>query len=471
VPFNRVRLPTDELGQRLAALRTDLELPGAFPAEVLAEADRAARSPDLPELDRTDLPLLTVDPPGSRDLDQALHLERRGGGYRLHYAIADLTAFVVPGGAIDQEVHRRVVTVYLPDGSVPLHPPLLAHDVASLVPDEVRPSVLWQIDLDSSGEVSAVEVERALVRSRRRLDYETVQRQVDDGTADEPLALLREVGLLRQEIERERGGVSLATPEQVVQHDADGWHLAFRASLPAEDWNAQVSLLTGMCAAGLMLDAGVGLLRTLPPPDDAAVASLRRSALALGVDWPDTATYADVVRGLDAHRPREAAVLTLAARLLRGAGYAAFDGAPPEQVQHSAVAAPYAHATAPLRRLGDRYVGAACVAICAGREVPDDLRAALPGLPGTLAAGTRSASAAERAALDLAEAVLLCDRVGEVFDAVVVDARETGGTLQLTEPAVRAPVDGPGLRPGTRLRARLAEADPGQRTVRFAPAS
>jgi exoribonuclease R len=469
VPLTRVRLPVDELGLRLESLRADLDLPHAFPAQVLEEADAAARSPRLPDDDATDVPFLTIDPASSRDLDQALHLSRRAGGYRLRYAIADLTAFVQPGGLLDREVRQRVVTVYLPDGSVPLHPPVLAHGAASLLPDVERPAVLWQVDLDADGEVTDVEVRRARVRSRRRLDYETVQGAIDGGTADEQLLLLREVGRLREERERARGGVHLPVAEQVVERE-EGWRLTYRAPLAAEGWNAQLSLLTGISAARLMLDAGVGLLRTLPSPAQDAVASVRRSALALGVDWPEQAGYAEVVRGLDGARPREAAVLATAGRLLRGAGYVAFDGAPPEQRLHSAVAAPYAHATAPLRRLGDRYVGAVCVAVCAGSTVPDDVRQALPELPEALATGTRSAGAAERAALDLAEAVLLCDRVGEVFDAVVVDARKAGGTLQLAEPAVRAPVEGEGLRAGQRLRARLAEADPDRRAVRFTPA-
>ncbi|OSC55137.1 ribonuclease II, partial [Streptomyces sp. BF-3] len=90
------------LGAALRALRTELDLPGAFPPEVLAEAEQAARAPDLPaHLDATDIPFLTIDPPASTDLDQAMHLERRrdGRGYRVLYAIADVAAYLRPGGA------------------------------------------------------------------------------------------------------------------------------------------------------------------------------------------------------------------------------------------------------------------------------------------------------------------------------------------------------------------------------------
>ncbi|MCW2665518.1 MAG: rnr, partial [Frankiales bacterium] len=266
-----------------AALRDELDVPEEFPADVLAEAQRCAAAPALPTLDLTDLPLLTVDPPGSRDLDQALVLSRADGGYRLQYAIADVAAFVRPGGALDAECWRRGQTLYLPDVRVPLHPPVLGEQAASLLAGQVRPAVVWDLRLDERAEPVEVGVRRALVRSRRRLSYAQAQAEIDGGHAEPSLALLREVGLLRQARAAERGAVELATPEQEVSDGPDGRPvLTLRAPLPVEGWNAQLSLLTGMAAARLMLDGGTGLLRTLPPAAPADVASLRRSALALG---------------------------------------------------------------------------------------------------------------------------------------------------------------------------------------------
>ena len=465
-------MPTpDPVRSGLDEIRAELGVPTDFPPEVLEEADAAVKSPRLPDADRTDLELVTIDPPESRDLDQALALERRDGGYRVWYAIADLTAFVTPGGALDREVHARAVTVYAPDGSTPLHPPVLAHGAASLLPDQDSPAALWCIDLDATGTVTSTEVRRAMVRSRAKLDYATVQRDLDVGTAAESLQLLREVGRLREERERARGAVSLPVPEQQLEEVPGGaWRLVYRAPLDVEGWNAQISLLTGIAAADLMLAGQVGLLRTLPPPVAEAVADLRRSAVALAVDWPTEQPYADLIRSLDAANPAHAALLSVAGRLLRGAGYVAFDGAPPAETMHSALATPYAHTTAPLRRLGDRYVLATCEALCAGREVPEWVRAALPALPDELAGGIRRASAVERAALDLAEAVLLEPRVDEEFDAVVVTAEADGGTVQVRDPAVRARCRGKNLPLGERLRVRLVSVDVPKRNVLFEPA-
>lgn len=469
-----VRLRDDDAAQEMrdgfARIRTELGLPEEFPAEVTAEAERAAKEPRLPAYDLTELPFLTIDPPGSTDLDQAMHLERRASGYRLRYAIADVAAFVAPGDAVDAEAHRRVETLYSPDMRTPLHPPVLSEGAASLLPGETRPSVLWTLDLDADGELTTVEVQRALVRSRDRLDYADVQQRVDSGGADERLVLLAEVGRLRKELEVQRGGISLPIPEQEVEETEAGFRLAYRVSLPAESWNEQVSLLTGMAAADLMLHGEVGVLRTLPSAPEDAIRVLRRSARALGIDWPAGTSYAEVIRGLAPAQPRHAAFLEDSTSLLRGAGYTAFDGGVPEQATHAAVAAEYAHATAPLRRLVDRYVSEVCLALCAGEDVPGWVRAALPDLPEEMADGSRRAGALERECVALMEAVVLRDAVGQEFDAVAVEAHEKGGgTVQLAEPAVRARYDGE-LPLGEPARVRLVEADVAARSVRFAPA-
>ncbi|WP_411105837.1 RNB domain-containing ribonuclease [Streptomyces sp. cmx-4-9] len=462
----------------LRDLRTRLDVPQEFSAAVLAEAEAAARSPRLPAYDATGLPLFTIDPPGSTDLDQAVHLARRpgGGGYRVHYAIADVAAFVTPGGALDAEAHRRVSTLYFPDEKVPLHPAVLSQGAGSLLPDQTRPALLWRLDLDPDGRVETADVRRALVRSRARLNYRGVQQAVDGGAAEEPLLLLRDVGRLREALERERGGISLNVPEQEIVEREGRYGLAYRAPLPADGWNAQISLMTGMVAADLMLAAGTGILRTLPTAPDGAVGRLRRTAAALRIDWPHHVPYAELIRSLDPHRPAHAAFLQECTALLRGAGYTAFTGGDtPDPALHAAVAAPYAHCTAPLRRLVDRYTGELCVAAVAGAEPPPWAVSALAELPGEMAEGTRRANTVERGCVDLVEAVLLKDRVGEVFEATVIDVKEREprvGTVHLEEPAVvgRIESDAVELPLGGRLRVRLVRADLSPAGVLFAPA-
>lgn len=452
-------------------IREEMRLPSAFPPEVEAAAVRAAAHPRLPALDRSDIALVTIDPAGAMDLDQALHVERSSDGYVVHYAIADVAAFVSAGDPVDLEANRRGETLYGGNDKIPLHPKVLSEDAASLLPDQLRPALLWTIELDRTGEGTTVDVRRALVRSRERLDYAGVQSQIDAGQANPMWEVLRKIGELRIQREQRRGGISLPLPDQEIEVDGADWRLEFRARQPVEDWNEQISLLTGMAAAHLMTRHHVGLLRTLPEPYPSAIRRLHRSARALGIAWPAQRSYPDFIRSLDPHDPRHIAMMVSCTSVLRGAGYAAFDGALPEQPMHSALASTYTHVTAPLRRLVDRYTGETCVALCAGEPVPAWVLQALPGLPATMAAADQRAGRYERAVIDLAEALVLAPRIGESFDATIVelDARDPHrGTVMLHALAIEAPVSAEEVLPlGEVVSVRLDQADPARRTIAF----
>ncbi len=462
-----------------AAVRAEFGLPAGFPADVLAEAALAARRPVEGRADATGVELVTIDPPGSMDLDQAVGVVRTANGFRVHYAIADLAAAVEPGGALDSEVRRRGQTVYLPDGSVPLHPPVLSEGVSSLLPDGPRPAALWTIDLDPAGEPTAVDVRRALVRSRARLDYAGVQADLDGGGPaglHPAIAALPELGRLRRALAVERGAIELELPEQeVVPDGAGGWTVRLRRRLAVEEWNAEISLLTGACAAAAMRTAGIGLLRTLPAPRPDDLAAFRRTALRLGFSWPDGAGTdvrgaARLLSALPLDSAPALAVRRAASTLLRGAGYAAFDTGTPEPPDpgHGGIGAPYAHVTAPLRRLVDRFGTEVCLAVAGGREVPAWVRAALPLLPALMAASDALAGKVERACVDRTEAAVLAGRVGEEFDAVVLRASgERPGEVYVHQPPVLAPATGvPDA--GEPVRVRLAAADPATGRLAFA---
>jgi exoribonuclease R len=450
-----------------AALRTQLGVPGDFVSPVTDEAQRSAAAVELPDEDATDLPLVTIDPLGSRDLDQAVHIARHSAGYLVSYAIADVAAFVTPEGAIDTEAHRRGETLYFPDVRVPLHPPLLSEGAASLLPGEIRPAVLWQIELATDASVRSVDVQRARVRSTAQFDYAGMQHALDSGALPDPIAALPDVGRARQALARQRHAINLDLPEQEVERRDGHYVLTLRATLPIEQYNAEISLLTGVCAAQVMLDNRVGILRTVPPPEEGAVNALRHAAHALGIAWPHGAQPGDVLAAVDRKNPKQFAFVEHAAALLRGAGYTTFDGTPPAQSQHSGIGAPYAHVTAPLRRLVDRYGTEICVALHAGTSVPDWVRAALPALPGEMQRADKLAHEVDRAAIDATEAWLLRDRVGETFGAVVIDSDAHAATVVLDDPPVRARCTGAGLAAGQRVQARLVEADVARRAVRF----
>lgn len=423
------------LERAFARLRDELELPDVYPQPALDEAVAAVAAQQLPERDETALPLWTIDPAGSTDLDQAMHLSRSGEGYLVRYAIADVPAFVRPGGELDAETMRRGQTIYFPDLRVPLHPEVISEDAGSLLPDQVRSAYLWELHLDAVGGVQEARVALARVRSAQRYDYAQVQQLIDDGSAPPDLALLKEIGEKRLALERARGGASLPMPEQEVTLLDGDYRVQFRPPLPAEDWNAQISLMTGMAAADLMLSAKVGVLRTMPEAEPGAVDRFRRQAAALGVPWPSNQAYGEFLRTLDSTDPRHLALIHAATSLFRGAGYTIFDGDLPELTTQAAVAAPYAHVTAPLRRLVDRFGLAACAAISAGEPVPDWVRAALPQVPEVMSRTGQVAGRAERASADAVEAAVLSGHVGARLPATVIEVKGNGKAADASAPA------------------------------------
>ena len=472
---------SDQLAESLAALRTELELPGDFPGGALNEARTAVEHHQLPARDLLDVPFVTIDPATSTDLDQALFIDRAGDGYKVLYAIADVPSFVVPGGALDLETRQRGQTYYAPDGRIPLHPEVISEHAGSLLAGQDCGAFVWDFDLDAKADIVAVSVARATVRSRAKLSYKGAQEQIDSGSALPVLELLKEVGLKRVELERKRGGASLNMPEQeIVQATSGGgYRIVAAPSLPVEDWNAQISLMTGMAAAQLMLDGKVGILRTMPAPDERSLLHFKRQTQALGKPWDGDITYGEYLRTLDASDPKQLAILHSAGTLFRGAGYTPFDGEVPQDVIQSAIGAPYAHTTAPLRRLIDRFVLVICEALSNGHDIPDWARKALPTLPEIMASSDQLAGKLERLALDTVEAALVANHIGEEFDAVVISGSKPSngngngngsgpyGTVQIADPAITARCDGE-LESGTTVRVSLVKADIASREIRFA---
>ncbi|MDX6592901.1 MAG: hypothetical protein QOJ13_2097 [Gaiellales bacterium] len=440
-------------------IRSEFKLPEGFPAEVEEAAAQVAAggwSRDGRQ-DLGDLPFVTIDPPGSMDLDQAMLLERRGGeGYLVRYAIADVAAFVARGSAVDREAWNRGQTVYMPDRRVPLYPTVLSEGAASLLPGEERPAIVFVIELDQRGCRTSATVEHAVVRSHKQLAY---------GEAEVPL--LKEIGELRMQRAQERGAVRLNDPAQTIEPDPSshyGYRLELEHRLPDEDWNAEISLLAGMTAAQIMIDRNVGLLRTMDGPDDYRVQRLRETADALGVRWPDDEPFERFVQRLAPSRPPEAALLEEAHEVMGRAGYVFFDGPPPEGAEHAGVGALYAHTTAPLRRLADRYV----LDLLVGK--PD--RDALSQLPEVMAEAGGGAARVERAAVDLMETRLLGDRIGERFNAIALENDKRGTVIRITEPPVRARLHAdPPPQEGSVVEVELVRADPASRSLEFRPAA
>jgi exoribonuclease R len=455
------------LDDGLRLIREQAGIPVAFPDAVTRlAAERVAAGPrPVDRVDLTELDFVTLDPATSTDLDQAFVVGRDGGTVVVHYAIADVAAFVVPGDAIDAEAWRRAVTVYAPDGSTPLYPRVISSGAASLLPDGPRPAVVLEVGVAPDATPTLRRVRRALVRSRAKLAYETT-------TPDDLPEPVRELARRMQDGERRRGAFRIDTPEQEVVEDAavpGGIRLRFAARQASEEVNASMSLAVNLAVASAMIGAGTGLFRMMADPTDREVASLRRTAASFGIDWAPDESLRDLVARIDATEPRAAALLMAARRAGGGASYAYLrtDGSGPAP-WHAAMAAPYAHVTAPMRRLADRFVLELVSAQMNGEPVPDFVDEALPRLPQLMDDADGRAARIDRAAIDLAECLMLEPAIGRRFEAVVVETDPSGpATVHIDDPAVAVRVRLRGVEPGDVVELRLTGVDTARRRLDF----
>jgi exoribonuclease R len=298
-----------------------------------------------------------------------------------------------------------------------------------------------------------------VVRSRAKLAYDSVRSSdLPDGFDEFARRMAAQ--------DEARGASRIEPPEQEIEAvPGDGYRVVFRPRLASEDANAALSLATNMAVGGALLAARAGLFRVMAEPDDRAVNRLRHTAVALGVPWPADQSLRQVERTLEGTSARDAAFMLAIRRASGGARYVPWaEGVVP---WHAAVAATYSHATAPLRRLADRFVVEAALAVANGRAVSAELSAAFDRLPEVMERADTSASRLDRAVIDLAEAAVLRGQEGSTFMAIVTDDDDRGARVQLRDVAVVARVAARGVAPGDEVRLKLLEADPEKRLVRF----
>lgn len=446
-----------ELAAGVAQIAAEFELPAGFPDEVLAAADEVAgRDPSATHVDRTDVEFRTLDPLGSTDLDQAFDIAVEGDDVVLSYAIADVGHFVDPGSVIEQEAWRRGSTVYLPGARVPLYPEVLSQGAASLLPDGPRPAVVFTVVVAADGAVSLRSVERAVIRSRAKLAYATV-------TAADLPAGFAELARRITAAEDARGAPRVDFPEQQLEFCDGNWELRFAPRLESETQNAGMSLATNLAVADLFVAHRTGIFRVMEAVNGDAVDRLRRTARGLGLVWPGEQSLATFERSVRPDDPRGAAFLLAVRRAGGRATYAPFaaDVVP----WHAAMAATYTHATAPLRRLVDRYVVDGALALANGDRLPTEVSAAIAGLTPVMDRADTLANRVDAAVRDMAEAVLLAGRIGESFDAVVIDENDRGVVVQIADPAVLARVSASNVDPGDPVRVKVLAADPTARRL------
>jgi len=454
-----LRDPENLLSEGLAAIRAQFAVPEGFAPDVLHAAAAAARREPAAHADWTARHFVTLDPATATDLDQAFAIEAAGADFLLHYAIADVAWFVADGDTLDREAWARGVTIYLPGAKASLYPPILSENAASLLPAGPRPAIVLTVRIRPDGGVKLDGAARAVIRSRAKLAYDTVRSE------DLPPGFA-EISARIADAEDRRGAARVDPPEQEVSADARGrLTLQFRPHVLAEKQNAAMSLAANMAIADALQAAGTGLFRVMAAPDARATARLRRTAQAFGLDWPDAMPLDQFERRLDPAQPAEAALMLSVRRAGNGASYVPFRSG--ETPWHAAMAATYAHATAPLRRLADRYVLRAALAVMNGQTVPAVVEDAFQRLPAAMAKSEARAGQIDRAVIDMAETALMVGLEGESFAAIVTDVGENGARIQLCDLPVVARTAAPDVIPGTRIAVRLTGADTVRRQLQF----
>lgn len=281
---------------RLRAILAEAGIDGAYPPEVDAQVERLLESPgiDDDELDdRTALPFVTVDGPGTRDLDQALYVERRGDGFGVQYAIADAAWFVPAGTPLFHESLRRGSSFYLPGESVPMLPRALSEGLVSLGPGVDRRAMVFDMTVDREGHCTETRIVRARIHSRHQLTFDHVEavltgqgeHPVRDPAVVESLRCMRAVGTLRDHAAAARGVVPYRRNEVRVKLLGTGQQAKLMAVEVArtrtESDNAQLSLLCNAEGARVLRDhVGAGfaaqpIYKVHPPPQPDALHELQ----------------------------------------------------------------------------------------------------------------------------------------------------------------------------------------------------
>jgi ribonuclease R len=429
------------------------------PDDVLAEAE--AYGEELPPefLDGREslehVPFIAIDPEDARDHDDAVHVERvPGGGYKVFVAIADVSAFVRPGTAIDRDACQRGCTVYLPTRAIPMLPRVLSSNLCSLLPRKQRLCQGVEVDLDAHGAIQKVRLFRATMTSRALLTYGQAARalglepstgsDLGDATAHLPaLEIAFELTRKLRARRMDRGALDFELPEPKVVFDAsmrEPVDIVRRASSEgirkAYQLVEELMLLANECVAHELLSRELpSIFRNHGSPDPKKLERFTHFCETMGVAFaPEDAADPKKVSALLRHYANEPFGAVLSMLLLRSMKQAIYETA---NVGHFGLAAPaYVHFTSPIRRYPDLCVHRAVTAILEGnaREVLDGGKL---GIAATQASTMeRAAMEVERGTVDVYRAWIMRERVGERFEGTVSSCTPTGAYVTLDEPFV-----------------------------------
>ena len=430
------------------AIRTH-NLPLEWPAEVLAEI--ASLGEEVPEaakagrVDLRNLPLVTIDGADARDFDDAVYCEPTPKGWKLLVCIADVSAYVQPGTALDREAYQRGNSVYFPDRVIPMLPEVLSNGLCSINPQVDRLCMACEILFSADGTPSRSRFFEAVMRSRARLVYEDVAAALE-GDAErcerhaDVLPHLHNLYALYQVLRQarsQRGAIDFDTTETRFLFNDQG---RIESVVPLVRNDAHRLIEECMLAANVATARHFerkrmpAIYRVHKGPTAEKLSDLREflAELALslgGGDSPSAADYAALLESVQG-RPDRHLIQTVLLRSMQQAVYSA------ENVGHFGLSFPaYTHFTSPIRRYPDLIVHRIVKHILADGTPADlqysqgDLQAAAEHCSGT----ERRADEATRDAESWLKCEYMQDKLGEDFDGTITSVTSFGIFVELDE--------------------------------------
>ncbi len=438
---------TGDVGIETLILIKKLGLPLDFPQHVLEATEAIPEGIPTEEIDRRldlrDLICFTIDPVDARDHDDAVSLQVLDDQTCcLGIHIADVSYYVSEGSPLDHEALARGSSVYFPDRVIPMLPEKLSADICSLQPCEDRLALSVLAHITFQGELIDAQIAETVIRSHASLSYEEVQRVIDcDRGADNPAepyadVLMHMEALRRCLTERRmaRGTIDLEIPEPRIVLDDRGHpvHIGPRDRLNSHRLIEEFMLLANEIVARRMADSGTPILyRVHEPPDGEKLAAFCDLAKSLGYRLSNP-SRAESIQAFLANFKDEPIGQILSHRLLRSMKKAVYT---PVNVGHFGLACDtYTHFTSPIRRYPDLILHRIL------RDAINDAKGQmarrarrLPDIGDLATQREIAAQQAEWDAIRLMQILYLKDKMGECFDAVIVDVRSIGFFVQLND--------------------------------------